>query len=238
MTEWASVLPGFDRTRHEVNHIKVRIHETTATATADVVAYHWVGDLFWHVKGDYVYKLHKDEDQWLIDAHQFNFKEEEGTRDVFALAIKNATSNPVSYIKRQQTKQAVSDFLTALEEKDMEAFASVWADDAVQDMPYAPEGFPSVVQGKENLITHYANWPDNSGKADFTSKLRFYPMQDPEMVFVEFKGTVDIIPTARTYHQQYVGVFHVVDGKIKLFREYFNPVSFVYAFGLDKKTEN
>ena len=34
--------------------------------------------------------------------------------------------------------------------------------------------------------------------------------------------------------QWYGGLFHVVDGKINLFREYFNPGPFVFAFGLDE----
>ena len=91
-----------------------------------------------------------------------------------------------------------------------------------------------VSPGKEKIIAHYAAWPENSGKADFTSALIFYPMQDPQMVFAEFTGKVDIIPTGRVYDQRYGGLFHVVDGKIKLFREYYNPAAFKYAFGLDE----
>lgn len=232
MTQWASVLPGFDRTRHAVSNIRVELDGGIATATADVVADHYVGQLFWQVTGDYRYVLSKAINGWQITSHTFNLKGETGTRDVFGPAIENATTVPVAYILRQKTQQAVVDFLSALEEKDMKKFASVWADDAVQVMPYAPEGFPEKVAGKENIIKHYAAWPDNSGSADFTSQLIFYPMQDPEMVFAEFKGDVDIIPTGRKYLQHYGGLFHVENGKIKLFREYFGPEPFKWAFGL------
>ena len=34
------------------------------------------------------------------------------------------------------------------------------------------------------------------------------------------------------------GLFHVKNGKIQLFREYFDPKPFVYAFGLDEDEEN
>ena len=232
MTQWAGVLPGFEQTRHTIRNIVVNSNSQTATATADVVADHWVGDLFWQVKGAYRYKLVKHADRWLISAHQFNLKEESGTRDVFSLATEYATANPAPYITRRQAQQVVRNFLLSLEEKDMERFASVWAEDAVQEMPYAPEGFPKHVKGKENLIKHYAAWPENSSNADFTSQLIFYPMQNPEMVFAEFKGDVDIIPTGRKYKQQYGGLFHVENGKIKLFREYFNPAPFKHAFGI------
>lgn len=234
MTQWAGVLPGFDLTRHELSNIKVSSNGQTASATADFIADHYVNDLFWQVKGTYRYELIKDTDEWLITAHKLNLKEEQGTRDVFGPAIENASANPVGYIVRQKTRQAVLDMLAALETKDMERFASVWADDAIQDMPYSPDGFPKKVIGKKSIVDLYAQWPETSGKTDFTSQLVFYPMIDPEMVFVEFKGKVDIIPTGRTYKQHYGGLYHVENGKIKLYREYYDPEPFIYAFGIDK----
>ncbi len=232
MSEWASVLPGFDVTRHAVSNIAVKVKGNNAVATARVVADHYVDELFWQVEGSYRYELKKHENTWWITTHAFNLENEKGTRDVFGRAIENAKRSPVSYLTRQKTEQAVRIFLSALEEKDMQAFADVWADDAVQDMPYAPQGFPGRVEGKQALLRHYADWPKNSGEADFTSQLVFYPMQNPELVFVEFKGDVFIVPTERQYRQSYGGLFHVKDGKIKFFREYFNPEPFKYAFGL------
>ena len=214
MTQWASILPGFDRTRHAVSDIAVSPNGAQAEATANVIADHYVGDLFWQVKGDYRYQLQKGNGMWRITSHTFNLREESGTRDVFGPASKNAAANPVSYIKRQQTEQAVRDFLTALEEKDMEKFANVWAEDAVQEMPYAPEGFPKRVSTREGLIKHYAAWPQNSGKADFTSQLAFHPLQDPERIFAEFTGEVEIVPTGRTYNQTYGGLFLVETARL------------------------
>ena len=234
MTQWASILPGFDRTRHQLANINIAVNSNSAQASADVIADHYVDGLFWQVTGSYLYQLRKNNDGWKITNHRFYFKDEQGTRDVFGLAAERATAYPSPYILRRQTQQVVRDFLTALEEKNMEKFASVWAEDAVQDMPYSPEGFPNRVSGRDNLIKHYAGWPENSGKADFTSQLVFYPMQDPAMVFAEFKGDVDILSTGRKYQQHYGGLFHVENGQIKLFREYFNPVPFVYAFGMDE----
>ncbi len=232
MNEWAAVLPGFDRTRHEIRNIQVMVEGSTATATADVTADHYIDDLYWQVKGDYVYRLQKDEEVWQITSHQFNLTEESGTRDVFSPASEKAAANPSSYIVRQNTAQAVRSFLTALETKDMISFADMLAEDMVQDMPYSPQGFPKKVNGKESILELYANWLQTSGRTDFTSNLVFYPMVDPKMVFVEFKGDVEIIPTGRQYKQHYGGLFHVEDGKIKLYREYFDPEPFVYAFDL------
>lgn len=142
MTQWASVLPGFDGTRHSLSNISVTVTENSAIATAEVVADHYVNELHWQVTGGYVYQLEKNSGRWKITSHTFNLKTETGTREVFGPASENAAASPVSYVLRQKTRQAITDFLTALEDKDMDKFASVWADDAVQVMPYAPEGFP------------------------------------------------------------------------------------------------
>ena len=234
MTEWAGVLPGFEQTRHEISNIEVTVSGSHAVATADVIADHYVADLFWQVSGDYRYELVDTGDGWRITAATFNLGSEKGTRDVFGLAAENAAANPPSYITRRQTMEAVRAFLTSLEEKDMERFASVWAEDAVQDMPYSPPGHPKRVVGRDELVMLYSSWPENSGEADFTSHLVYYAMQDPETIFVEFKGDVEIIPTGRQYRQTYGGLFHVVDRKIKLFREYYDPAPFAWAFGLNE----
>lgn len=62
----------------------------------------------------------------------------------------------------------------------------------------------------------------------------FRDTTDPQTVFVEYKGVVDIIPTCLTYRQTYGGLFHVEDGKITLFREFFDPREFARAFGLNQ----
>lgn len=234
ITEWASVLPGFDLTHHGITNIRVELFTDQAIATADVVADHYIGDLFWQVSGSYCYQMTRRESNWKITGHSFALTGETGTREVFTPALERANDSPVAYLQRRRTADAVTSFLKALEQKDMQGFAELWHDNAVQEMPFAPDGFPRRVVGKENLLKHYSGWPENSGEADFTSELRFYPMQDPNMVFAEWKGDVDIVPTKRKYLQHYGGLFHVENGQITLFREYFDPAPFRYAFGLDE----
>lgn len=232
MTEWASVLPGFDRTRHSISEIVVQLQGSTANATAKVVADHWVGSLHWQVTGSYDYAFVRDGRDWRISSHRFNLHGESGTRDVFGPAQKAAQERPTAYLTRRKSRDVVLAFLTGLEDKDMERVNGVWAEDAVQEMPYVPNGFPSRVAGKEALIRQYAAWPQNAGKANFTNGIRFYPTLDPEIVAVEYRGVSEILTTRRTYDQRYFGVFHVENGKIQLFREYFDPNVFARAFGL------
>jgi ketosteroid isomerase-like protein len=233
MTAWASVLPGFDQTYHDIDNIQIELTDNLATATADVVADHHLRADFWQVTGQYEYRFIKVADRWQITHITFNLMDEVGDRALVTLAAEKAATEPVGYLQQQQTEQAVRDFLTSLETKNMEALAAVWTEDAVQDMPFSPAGFPNRVEGRENLIQHYAAWPEISGNANFTDELVFYPMADPTMVFAEWRGVVDILPTGRLYEQQYGGLFQVVDGQIQLFREYYDPIVFSVAFGLD-----
>lgn len=238
MTQWASTLPGFDRTHHQISNIETKVKGSNATATADVTANHYLDNMFWQIAGSYEYGLVKRDGQWAIEQMTFIAESEKGSRDIINQAVEQASSNPSTYLQRQQAKQVVIDFLTSLEDKDMDKLASVWAEDAVQDMPFSPEGFPKRVEGKDNLIEHYAAWPEISGEASFTDDLVFYPMQDATMVFAEWRGDVEIIPTGRNYQQRYGGLFHVVVGKIELFREYYDPIAFKDAFGLDEARES
>ena len=234
MSSWASSLPGFNRTRHQISNIETVVKGNHAIAKADVVANHYLDEMFWQISGSYEYGLVKEDGQWVIDRMIFLAKSEQGSRDIIQKAVEQAQVNPSTYIQRQNTQKAVIDFLTSLEDKDMDKFATVWAEDAVQDMPFSPEGFPKRVEGKEELIKHYADWPEISGQANFTDELIFYPMQDATKVFAEWRGNVEIVATGRQYLQRYGGLFQVIDGKIELFREYYDPIVFQHAFGLDK----
>ena len=83
MAEWASVLPGFDRTRHALSNITVDVSGTAATARAEVVASHWLDDAFWLVAGHYDYEFAKSGGQWAITSMTFTLESEEGSRDIF-----------------------------------------------------------------------------------------------------------------------------------------------------------
>ena len=90
MAEWAGILPGFDRTRHALSEIVVDVSDTNATARANVVASHWIGDGFWQVYGHYDYKLAKTEDRWAITSMMFALENESGSRDVVGPAMEAA----------------------------------------------------------------------------------------------------------------------------------------------------
>ncbi|KZK78259.1 putative PhzA/B-like protein [Pseudovibrio sp. W64] len=234
LMDWAELLPGFDLMRHSLNDFNIRIEEGIANASCSVAGQLYVGDKVWEVEGLYQFRLHKRSNHWRIFKHSFVLKSENGNGDILETAKNRAKAHPPAFLKRRKAQAAVVKFLKALENKDMETLADVWSERAVQDMPYSPDGFPDVVEGKANLIKHYSAWPENAGEADFTSNLKFYPMMSPEWLFAEFTGEVEILTTGREYNQIYGGLFHVPHGKIQYYREYFNPEPFRFAYDLDE----
>jgi uncharacterized protein len=51
--------------------------------------------------------------------------------------------------------------LRYLEEMNIPAWQSLWADDPAQEMPFAPEGFPQKLEGKAALHNQYKTLPEN-----------------------------------------------------------------------------
>lgn len=114
-------------------------------------------------------------------------------------------------------------FLDLLSAKDMVAWNDLWAENAVQEMPYSPAGFPRRIDGKAALVRHYSNLPASTGMMVFTGRV-IHSMVDPNVVFAEYQGDIEILATGKHYNNRYAGLFGFdTDGKLILFREYFDP---------------
>lgn len=234
MTRWAKHLPGFDRTRHSLYGLTAKVDGDTAVIEADVIAEHWIGDMQWTVSGRHIYQAGKFGRDWRVTGQTFLFKGEAGSREAAKLAGAAAAARPNAYLLRQQAKAAVLQLLTGFEDKDMDRVNSVWAEDAVQEMPYAPEGFPKAVVGREALIAHYSPFPTKCEYARMTDGIAIHQTQDPNVLVVEYQGNVKWFGKDDPYIQPYVGLFRVEGGKIKLFRQYFDSILFDAAVGRKK----
>ena len=82
MTQWQSVLPGFDATQHMISNHQITIDGDEATAVAYVRATHKLGDEMWVVGGYYVDELVRTDEGWKLKAIQYNALYEEGDRSL------------------------------------------------------------------------------------------------------------------------------------------------------------
>lgn len=131
---------------------------------------------------------------------------------------------------RARNVAAAHAFLDLLSTKDMDAWADLWADEAVQDMPFAPAGFPARVEGRDALVAHYASLPDATGRMVFLDRAD-HAMLDPNVVLMEYRGEIEILPAGRDYNNIYAGLFVFdAEGRITLFREFFDPTVLTAAW--------
>jgi uncharacterized protein len=132
---------------------------------------------------------------------------------------------------RNENEKTVLGFYQTLMKRDLAAFADLWADDAVQDMPFAAgvEGLEPSWRGKQTILSHYNR--SIPGRRDHVFHIdRLHQTKDPNIIIVEARGKSTISENGRVYDQRYVFIFHLRDGKIVLNREHFNPIVFQKAF--------
>ena len=119
-------------------------------------------------------------------------------------------------------------FLRALEAMDITAALACFADHGIQEMPFAPPGFPSRLNGIAELRRQYSGLPDAYTSMSFQVHSE-HTLTDPTWALLEYHGSITKRDGDR-YDNDYAGVFHVIDHHIVLFREYFNPLILQQSF--------
>ncbi|MFI5541848.1 nuclear transport factor 2 family protein [Nocardia sp. NPDC051900] len=100
--------------------------------------------------------------------------------------------------------------------KDMDFFWANAHPDLVLEFPYAPSlGWPERVTGRENTEQFLANLAGVLPGLTF-SDVRVMPLAEEDAVLLEYHGS------AGNYDQNYITITRFRDGKLVLFREYFD----------------
>jgi ketosteroid isomerase-like protein len=128
----------------------------------------------------------------------------------------------------------IEEFLDALEAMSIERFLNVWHDDGVQIMPYAPEELPARFEGKEAIRRYFGDLLAKCKTVHIPSRV-FHFTNDSNRVWVEFYGEIQIKATGKTCINTYVCLFTLRDGRIVEYKEYFNPLIYLNAFGGSKE---
>jgi len=132
---------------------------------------------------------------------------------------------------RNANERTVLGFYVNLMNKDLSAFADLWADDATQEIPFPPEidGFEPVWKGKAKILSYYNR--AIPGRRDHVFHIQaLHQTDDPDCLIVEASAHSIVAASARAYDQRYVFVFRLRDGRIVLNREHINPIAFMQAF--------
>ncbi|MBP5974105.1 nuclear transport factor 2 family protein [Brasilonema sp. CT11] len=133
--------------------------------------------------------------------------------------------------KEQSTAAQVFADSLALITKDIQAWLDLFAENAVVEFPYASAlGSPERKIGKLAIYNYMKDALAQMQNLVFTN-IRAYPTLNPNVLFAEVHGEAVIVATGRHYQQDYVMRLETKDGKIIHYREYWNPVPVLDAFG-------
>lgn len=146
---------------------------------------------------------------------------------------------PSIAMTKEQTRErnigAVKQFLTLLEQENIPAYLDMYAPEGMQVNPYASGLFPDTVKGRAALEAFWTPVPDRFERMQFPID-EIFPMDDPALVLVKFKGIIQLKGNTGFYNNDYLCLFKFnTAGKILEYHEYFNPVTVIRTFGLKDK---
>jgi AcrR family transcriptional regulator/ketosteroid isomerase-like protein len=122
----------------------------------------------------------------------------------------------------QFMRATVKTLFEAVSVADGEAVRPLLADDAIMELPFAIPPFPSAKSGGDAIASGM-----KGGSRLFTSfrltPQTFYPSPETNSIVVEVQSEGQLTKGG-TYSNQYVFIFKFANGKIILWREYFNPL--------------
>lgn len=132
----------------------------------------------------------------------------------------------------QNNKATVKAFFKALEAENADQIANLFAENAKHINPYHSGIFPEGANGKEAIKAYWKPvFPNFDGMTFPIEEL--YAMEDPNIVFVKYKGNIKLKNNAGVYSNDYYSTFKFDDnGKIIEYVEIFNPIVAARGFGL------
>jgi uncharacterized protein len=119
---------------------------------------------------------------------------------------------------------AVRRFYELLHRKDIDAWGELWHEGGVIIVPYPPEGFPTRIEGKDEILPGFRGLLGNfeSFESEITG---IYPAADSDAVCVEYRNRATLIGGAE-YTNENIAVFRFRDGLITEYHDYFDPRRF------------
>ncbi|MET9487974.1 nuclear transport factor 2 family protein [Nocardia sp. NPDC006630] len=120
-------------------------------------------------------------------------------------------------------RELVERLFEVLPDRDAEAFAALFAPDAVFEIPFVIPGFPNRFEGREEIRAHLERWwsPQRlSGVVVHGVHPTIYETSDPELFWVENDVELTRPGAERARVRTSVNVVGVRAGQVVLFRDY------------------
>lgn len=112
--------------------------------------------------------------------------------------------------------------------KDMRGWSLHCADNVVAEFPFAPEGSPRRLEGREALYEYLRNYPSVINVRSIP-QLRIYATDDPNVAIAEWSASGEVLTNGNPYEMSYATFVTFKGGLIVNYREYWDPVTFMKA---------
>jgi uncharacterized protein len=133
--------------------------------------------------------------------------------------------------RRESNMKVVRDYVDAMNAWDFDALRALTDDNIVCELPFAPDGFPDRLDGRDNLLEFQRAVPAFL-EAPSLSELRLETYHsDPGEIVAEYRSDTVVGPMNTPYRNRYISRFTVRNGKITYFAEFFDPIRLVVAMG-------
>ena len=106
--------------------------------------------------------------------------------------------------------------------QDVDGFADLFAPDGVIELPFAGPGMPARLVGQQAIRDFSHRMAASPLRIDDLEATAVYHTDDPEVVIIELVSRGTVTGSGGTFVGTSIQVFRIRDGKIVLFRDYFN----------------
>lgn len=103
---------------------------------------------------------------------------------------------------------------------DTDRFADLFAPDAVIEVPFAPPGAPSRLEGREAIREYSRHVMASPLRLEDFEIAEFYQTQDPEVVIVEMRTKGTLTTTGQPFAATSIQILQIREGQIVLFRDF------------------
>ena len=129
--------------------------------------------------------------------------------------------------KREENREFVQHFYEIIFEPE---WWDLLHEDTVFEFPYAPSlGIPERFAGRDTVTAYLKVMVEQVGALKFRD-IVIVGTEDPHLFVNEYKATLTT-PKGTNYDQVYITKVRVKDGKVILFREFWDPARVIQAGG-------
>ncbi|HVX23276.1 MAG TPA: nuclear transport factor 2 family protein [Acidimicrobiales bacterium] len=147
-----------------------------------------------------------------------------GSDDTTPTASDDTTPTASDDAVRSANEATLRKMMEYLAAEDFDGIFTLWGDDSALELPFMPNHALRRVEGKDNVQAFFKAVNGNDlGEINLTVR-SIMPMLDPNAFFAEYTGEATVKATGGTYCMDYLGFFRFSDGKIVLWREYYDAV--------------